>query len=63
MTSSASPLSPARTVILSLAGLASAVAFAAAPKLPTVAQQVRSIEGVTEYRLANGLQVLLYPDQ
>ncbi len=24
---------------------------------------MRSIEGVTEYRLANGLQVLLYPDQ
>jgi len=27
------------------------------------AQQVTSIEGVTEYRLANGLQVLLYPDE
>jgi zinc protease len=63
MTHFASRLSPARTVILSLAGLASAAAFAAAPKLPAAAQQVRSIEGVTEYRLANGLQVLLYPDQ
>jgi zinc protease len=63
MTTSASRLSPARTAILALAGLASAGTFAAAPKLPAAAQQVRSIEGVTEYRLANGLQVLLYPDQ
>ncbi len=76
MTYLASRLSPARTVILSLAGL-SAAAFAAAPNAPTAApkarvaatkapvaaQQVRSIEGVTEYQLANGLQVLLYPDQ
>jgi len=59
--------SPARTVILSLAALASAAAFAAPPKsqiaAQPAAQQVRSIEGVTEYRLANGLQVLLSPDQ
>jgi zinc protease len=54
---------------LSLAGLPGAAfaaapeARAAAPKAPAAAQQVRSIEGVTEYRLANGLQVLLYPDQ
>jgi zinc protease len=74
---SASRLSPARSVILGLAALASATAFAAAPdapvaapkppaaarKAPVAAQEVRSIEGVTEYRLANGLQVLLYPDQ
>jgi zinc protease len=63
MTHSASRLSPARTMILCLASLASAAASAAAPKIPPAAQQVRSIEGVTEYRLANGLQVLLYPDQ
>ncbi|MEO7207823.1 MAG: pitrilysin family protein [Steroidobacteraceae bacterium] len=70
MTYSAYRLSPARTVILCLAGLANVAAFAAAPKAPVTspkglvaAQQVRSIEGVTEYRLANGLQVLLYPDQ
>ena len=60
-------------MILGLAGLATprlAAAFAAAPrgqaaapKAPLVAQPVRSIEGITEYRLANGLQVLLYPDQ
>ncbi len=35
----------------------------AAPQKAGSAQKVTSIEGVTEYRLANGLQVLLYPDQ
>lgn len=30
--------------------------------LPGGVQKVTSIEGVTEYRLANGLQVLLFPD-
>jgi zinc protease len=70
MTHSASRLWSARTVMLGVAGLASAAGFAAAPKAPPAAakappaaQQVRSIEGVTEYRLPNGLQVLLFPDQ
>lgn len=31
--------------------------------LPTGVTQVRSVEGVQEYRLSNGLQVLLYPDR
>ncbi len=31
-------------------------------KLPAGVQRVASVEGVTEYRLANGLRVLLYPD-
>ena len=32
--------------------------------LPAAAQQrVTSVEGLTEYRLANGLRVLLFPDQ
>ncbi|HEY6509010.1 MAG TPA: pitrilysin family protein [Vicinamibacterales bacterium] len=38
---------------------------AAAPgtlRLPRGAQRVTSVEGITEYRLANGLQVLLFPD-
>src|SRR5260221_6950369 len=31
---------------------------------PVLAQQrVTSVEGITEYRLANGLRVLLFPDQ
>ena len=45
------------------ASVAAPKAPRAARKTPVVAQEVRSIEGVTEYRLANGLQVLLYPDQ
>ena len=41
------------------------VAAAAAqpkPPLPTGMSEVTSVEGITEYRLANGLQVLLVPD-
>jgi zinc protease len=30
---------------------------------PAKAQKVRSLEGITEYKLDNGLQVLLFPDQ
>ncbi|RYD70403.1 MAG: insulinase family protein, partial [Verrucomicrobiaceae bacterium] len=30
--------------------------------LPQGVQQVTSVEGITEYRLANGLSVLLFPD-
>jgi zinc protease len=58
----ASRLSPVRAVILGLSGLATSASFAAAPAASAPAQQIRNIEGVTEYRLANGLQVLLYPD-
>jgi len=36
---------------------------AAAPVLPAGFTKVRSLEGIDEYRLANGLQVLLYPDE
>ena len=35
----------------------------AAPASGSSAREITSIEGVTEYRLANGLQVLLYPDE
>src|SRR5947207_13799526 len=32
--------------------------------VPAAAQQrIASVEGITEYRLANGLRVLLFPDQ
>jgi zinc protease len=62
MTHSASRLAPARAVVLGLAALASAASYAAASK-GVAAQEVRAIEGVTEYRLSNGLQVLLYPDE
>lgn len=33
-----------------------------AQNLPTGVTRIRSIEGITEYRLANGLQVLMFPD-
>ena len=35
----------------------------AAQSLPGGVERVTSVEGITEYRLANGLQVLLFPDQ
>jgi len=35
----------------------------AAPALPKGVERVVSVEGITEYRLANGLRVLLFPDQ
>jgi zinc protease len=40
------------------AGLAQNLVASSTPTL----EQVRSIEGITEYRLANGLRVLLFPD-
>src|SRR5882724_340887 len=33
------------------------------PALPKSVERVTSVEGFTEYRLANGLRVLLFPDQ
>jgi len=37
--------------------------FAQAPALPQGVTRVTSVEGITEYRLPNGLRVLLFPDQ
>ncbi len=37
-------------------------ALAQAPALPSGVQRVTSVEGITEYRLANGLRALLFPD-
>src|SRR5215510_11706706 len=34
-----------------------------APALPKGIERVTSVEGITEYRLPNGLRVLLFPDQ
>ena len=45
------------TLLLALAALPPAPASAQAPEL------VASVEGITEYRLDNGLRVLLFPDQ
>ena len=57
---------------LRLFGLSTAfflVTFAAMPfgieaqgKLPEGIRRVTSVEGITEYRLPNGLTVLLFPD-
>jgi len=37
-------------------------ATTAAPALPRGVERVTSVEGITEYRLANGLKILLFPD-
>ena len=47
--------------LLSVSRLAFAVGAAARSAAPAL-QPVQSVEGITEYRLANGLQVLLVPD-
>ena len=55
-------------IALSASGAAPLLAVAATATaanrstLPAGVQQVREVEGVTEYRLANGLQLLLVPD-
>lgn len=59
------------TVGSATAALAGALSLAAAPAtaqpappgLPTGVTRGPSVEGITEYRLANGLQVLLFPDE
>src|SRR5262245_25056349 len=40
-----------------------APAAPAAQSLPSGVERITSVEGITEYRFANGLQVLLFPDQ
>jgi len=37
--------------------------FAQENRLPTGIERITSVEGITEYRLGNGLKVLLFPDQ
>ena len=49
-------------LLLSLSVAAVAQPTAQPLSLPTGMSQVRTVEGITEYRLANGLQVLLVPD-
>jgi zinc protease len=46
-------------IIYAMSGLAPAQS----PTLPRGIEQVTSVEGITEYRLQNGLRVLLFPDQ
>src|SRR5437016_9466252 len=57
------------TVTLTIWSVLPGLAFAArtaAPQqaaLPKGVERITSVEGFTEYRLANGLRVLLFPDQ
>ena len=46
-----------------LASSLSAFAQTAATALPKGIERVTSVEGINEYRLANGLRVLMFPDQ
>lgn len=59
-------LSQTRWISLLGANAALALTFASAAPAqaapPAGVQRVTSVEGITEYRLANGLQVLLFPD-
>src|SRR5260370_25133336 len=45
-----------------LIAIASISAPAQNPALPKGVERVTSVEGITEYRLAHGLRVLLFPD-
>ena len=47
---------------LAIAGIMTLVSAAAAQALPDKLSKVTEVQGITEYRLANGLQVLLFPD-
>lgn len=51
-----------RPYVLFFAAAAALLPAHAQLKLPPGVQRVTAVEGVTEYRLANGLRVLLYPD-
>jgi zinc protease len=50
-------------VVSLLASSPSVTAQNAAMALPKGIERVTSVEGITEYRLANGLRVLMFPDQ
>jgi zinc protease len=54
----------ALALLVSLLALSlSAFAQTAATALPKGIERVTSVEGINEYRLANGLRVLMFPDQ
>ena len=48
------------TALALFAGLG--IAHAQVQRLPTGVTRGPTVEGITEYRLANGLRVVLYPD-
>lgn len=53
---------PLRSALLALIVLAGVISGASAQTLPKGVTRVTSVEGITEYRLPNGLRVLLFPD-
>ncbi|MFO7325464.1 MAG: insulinase family protein, partial [Pseudomonadota bacterium] len=55
-----SPRASARQSLALLLLFLATAAFAAAPPPP---ERITEVEGITEYRLHNGLTVLLFPDQ
>jgi len=52
----------ASLLLCGLSFTATGTAWAAAPALPAGVVKGPSVEGITEYRLPNGLKVLLFPD-
>ena len=48
--------------ILASLALLPGLVFAQTPAPTQTPAKITSVEGITEYRLANGLQVLLFPD-
>ncbi|MDC8760048.1 M16 family metallopeptidase [Janthinobacterium fluminis] len=64
-------MKPITAILLSAGILSPSFVFAAAPQAPAATQKagapasavkVTSVEGITEYRLSNGMRVLLFPD-
>ena len=49
--------------IPALCALALALAIAPSATAQQASTRVTSVEGITEYRLPNGLRILLFPDQ
>ena len=47
---------------IALVASAAAIVAQTAPALPKGVERVTSVEGITEYRLPNGLRVLIFPD-
>jgi zinc protease len=56
-------MKPQRFIVSVFLILSLCLAAFAQLKLPEGVQMVTSVEGITEYRLQNGLRVLLFPDQ
>jgi zinc protease len=52
----------ARKCVLAVAAVSLLASGTFAQALPRGITKVRTIEGITEYRMANGLQILLFPD-